>query len=1047
MKPIKFILAILFSIAVAACGGGGGGVGGSGTPVATTLSGVAAVGSPIVNGSIIAICAAGSALSTTTSSTGTWQVTLSSTHTLPCAMQVSGGTINNAPNTTPYHSIATSTGTVNVTPLTDMLVANLTGTTTPSTWFAGLNATPATLSSITQTKVDTALTNLRDALSSGLPPLSTNNPITMTFTATSGSTGDDMLAALQSAMANTGVNYTILLSSASSPNFSTSSAVVTLSGTLSTAYSNTTSGSVPRFDVGSLTFAPQNNFTTSAAQTVKLTNTSNTGIVISGYTITLPMFAKWNVTNTNCPTAPTIFAAGASCTFSINFTPSGDDTLRNNYSLQKQLGYNPTPIPPDSYSGVLEVNSNSVTNPKVSVLLNATGVYPPDTASTGSSPSVTGINPASGPVGTVVTITGTNFNTTPASNTALFNGTQATVTAATATSLTVTVPVGATTGAVSVTTASGTATSAGTFTVSAAGSGTAAQYFNKNAVGNTWTWSQTETGLPNSTITSTITASAGGVVTFTDPSGNTAVTTDQINASGAWVSTDISGTMTMLPATFSVGTTWSMDGTINAKVVAFNVTRTVPAGTFTDCLQVNWTGTYPSGSGTTATVNFANYYSPTAGTFVDVIGTIATTGFPTATLTTQLQAGYIANATGGNGGNIPTVTGISPTSGAAGTTVTITGANFSTTPANNTVMFNGTPATVTAATGTSITVTVPSGAVTGTVSVTTISGTATSAGSFTVSTGTTTPVAAVGTQMGGARQGLPLVLTNVVTTVAGTGLVNGPFWLPLSITTDGTNLYVADTNTGKISKIVIATGVVTTLAGSGVSGTLDGIGTAASFNGLAGITTDGTNLYVSNLYTIRKIVITTGVVTTLAGSGVAGSQDGTGTSAQIYYPGSITTDGSNLYVNDNNGIRKIVIASGVVTTLWKPGLAASIEGITTDGTNLFMVDVLNSKILKMVIATKAVTIVGAATVYYSTHSQPIDLTTDGTNLYFGNQGIVQKMVIATGVVTPVAGGAALTVGTSQDGTGTAASFSGITGVTTDGINLYVSEFAKIRKIQ
>src|SRR5476651_249278 len=59
-------------------------------------------------------------------------------------------------------------------------------------------------------------------------------------------------------------------------------------------------------------------------------------------------------------------------------------------------------------------------------------------------PTITSFTPASGPVGTSVTITGTNFNTTAASNIVFFGATMATVTAASTTSLTVTVPAGAT---------------------------------------------------------------------------------------------------------------------------------------------------------------------------------------------------------------------------------------------------------------------------------------------------------------------------------------------------------------------------------------------------------------------------------------------------------------------------------------------------------------------------------------------------------------------------------------------------------------------------
>ena len=103
--------------------------------------------------------------------------------------------------------------------------------------------------------------------------------------------------------------------------------------------------------------------------------------------------------------------------------------------------------------------------------------------------------------------------------------------------------------------------------------------------------------------------------------------------------------------------------------------------------------------------------------------------------------------------------------------------------------------------------------------------------------------------------------------------------------------------------------VVTTLAGTGSSGSANGTGTSTSFNLPSGITTDGTNLYVadSGNKLIRKIVISTGVVTTVAGTGSSGSANGTGTSASFYWPTGITTDGTNLYVGDQNNhlIRKI----------------------------------------------------------------------------------------------------------------------------------------------
>jgi len=224
--------------------------------------------------------------------------------------------------------------------------------------------------------------------------------------------------------------------------------------------------------------------------------------------------------------------------------------------------------------------------------------------------------------------------------------------------------------------------------------------------------------------------------------------------------------------------------------------------------------------------------------------------------------------------------------------------------------------------------------------------------------------------MGGAMQGVELSLSTVVSRLAGgsTGSANGTgtsasFYNPKGITTDGTNLYVADYNNHLIRKIVISTGVVTTVAGTGWNGSANGTGTSASFYNPKGITTDGTNLYVADYgnHLIRKIVISTGAVTTLAGTGSSGSVNGTGTSASFGNPKGITTDGTNLYVADysNHLIRKIVTSTGVVTTVAGTGSSGSAngtgtsasfyypQGITTDGTNLYVADYNNHLIRKI----------------------------------------------------------------------------------------------------
>jgi sugar lactone lactonase YvrE len=259
----------------------------------------------------------------------------------------------------------------------------------------------------------------------------------------------------------------------------------------------------------------------------------------------------------------------------------------------------------------------------------------------------------------------------------------------------------------------------------------------------------------------------------------------------------------------------------------------------------------------------------------------------------------------------------------------------------------------------------------------------------------------------------------------GTG-VAAQFNAPAGIVSDGAgNLYVVDSGNGTVRKIVIATGDVTTLAGMpGLSAGADGIGTAASFDQPWGIASDGAgNLYVADTSndTIRKVVIATRAVTTLAGTaGSDGTADGTGADARFSWPTGIASDGAgNLWVVDelNDTIRKVVIATGVVTT------AAGTAGVpgSADG-------------------------IGAAVRFYDV----IGICSDGGgNLYISDarNDMIRKMVITTGAVTTMAGAAQ--IAGSTDGAGAAARFSYPKGVASDGAgNIYVADSKNntIRKI-
>ena len=250
MKKHVVLIASALTIIVAGCGGGSGNGGGGGgssaggspssVPVVSFLSGVAAVGTPIVNADVHLVCATGNTPTPVkTGAAGSWLVELPG-QGFPCAVKVSGGTVNGSSNTNVYHSVAVGATTVNVTPLTDLLVANMTGTASPSTWFSTLSSSTNSLATVTQTRVDRALADLNAAFPT-LPMYGAgNHPITSVFNPVAGNSHDDMLSALQSAMSSAGVTHASLLSSASTTPFIAPRALGTA---LSTAYRATSSGS------------------------------------------------------------------------------------------------------------------------------------------------------------------------------------------------------------------------------------------------------------------------------------------------------------------------------------------------------------------------------------------------------------------------------------------------------------------------------------------------------------------------------------------------------------------------------------------------------------------------------------------------------------------------------------------------------------------------------------------------------------------------------------------------------------------------------------
>ncbi len=290
------------------------------------------------------------------------------------------------------------------------------------------------------------------------------------------------------------------------------------------------------------------------------------------------------------------------------------------------------------------------------------------------------------------------------------------------------------------------------------------------------------------------------------------------------------------------------------------------------------------------------------------------------------------------------------------------------------------------------------------------------------------------------------------------------FFNPNGVCLVGTStLFVADSQNMTIRQINLSTSTVTTLAGSpGLQAVTNGTGSAARFAYPSAICSDGVNLYVTDQYgnTVRKIVISTGVVTTLAG-GTQGSADGVGAAAQFQNPSGICTDNTNLYVTDGNAtIRKIVISTATVTTIaGASGQQGSADGIgtsarfnspsavATDGSNLYVCDSQNDTIRKIVLSTLQVTtFVGSAGQNNSTDGigvsarlgSPQGIYCDNTYLYVSDSygATIRKIVIATAAVSTLAGGFP---NGAADGAGTSAQFGSARGLAYGGGVLYVAD--------
>jgi sugar lactone lactonase YvrE len=263
------------------------------------------------------------------------------------------------------------------------------------------------------------------------------------------------------------------------------------------------------------------------------------------------------------------------------------------------------------------------------------------------------------------------------------------------------------------------------------------------------------------------------------------------------------------------------------------------------------------------------------------------------------------------------------------------------------------------------------------------------------------------------------VLLGIVTTLAGSsqGFADGtgagasfnyPFGVALL---SNGNIVVADTFNNRIRLVNPTSGVVTTLAGSGSPAFADGTGTGASFYyPLSVAVLSNGIIVVADTFNnrIRLVNPTSGIVTTLAGSSNYDFADGTGTGASFKRPGAVAVTSTDVIVvsdSDNHRIRLVTYPAGVVTTLAGSGNYDFVNGTGTGA---------SFRLPRGLAVTSAGDIIVA----------------DAENNRI-------RLVTLAGVVTTLAGSGSPG---STDGTGTGASFASPTGVavTSSGM-LVVSE--------
>lgn len=285
---------------------------------------------------------------------------------------------------------------------------------------------------------------------------------------------------------------------------------------------------------------------------------------------------------------------------------------------------------------------------------------------------------------------------------------------------------------------------------------------------------------------------------------------------------------------------------------------------------------------------------------------------------------------------------------------------------------------------------------------------------------------------------------------------------PEGVAVDGAgNVYFADSGNHRVRKLTVATGVITTVAGVGFAGAYGDGGPAgiAWLNSPTGVAVDSAgDIYIADRgnHRVRKVTIATGIITTVAGTGVAGfnGDDGPAIFARLNDPSDVVVGASGvLYIadRDNNRIRS-VDAAGTITTIAGTGVNRPRALALDSAGDLYIADTNNHRIRKVEIASGTVTTV-AGTGGGGFNGDGIDATTAQLNsprgvavnaagdIYVGDRSNrrVRMVDAATGLISTVAGTGAQDF-SGDGGPATAAELDNPHNVAVDGSgNLYLAD--------